>query len=124
MNGKYYRCNHCGNIIEKIFDSGVPVICCGEPMSELKAGVTDGAYEKHVPVYTIDGSKVHVTVGATKHPMMKEHYIEWITLVTNQGVDRKALAPDSEPEAEFFLCDGEKVEEVYAYCNLHGLWKN
>lgn len=124
MNVKYYRCNHCGNIIEKIFDSGVPVICCGEPMSELKAGVMDGAYEKHVPVYTIDGSKVHVTVGATKHPMMKEHYIEWITLVTNQGVYRKALAPDSEPEAEFLLCEGEKVEEVYAYCNLHGLWKS
>ncbi len=123
MNVKYYRCNHCGNIIEKVFDSSVPVICCGEPMAELKAGVTDGAYEKHVPVYSIDGNRVHVTVGATKHPMMREHYIEWITLTTDQGIYRKALAPDNEPEADFCLCDGEKLEEVYAYCNLHGLWK-
>ena len=124
MKVNYYKCNHCGNIIEKVFDSGVPIICCGELMQKLEAGVTDAAVEKHVPVYTLDGSKVHVTVGATKHPMMKEHYIEWITLVTNQGVYRKALAPDSEPEAEFLLCEGEKVEEVYAYCNLHGLWKS
>ena len=63
-------------------DKGVPVICCGEPMQELKAGVTDAAVEKHVPVYTIEGSHVHVVVGETKHPMLEEHFIEWITLNT------------------------------------------
>ena len=78
MEVKYYVCNHCGNIIEMVKDKGVPVICCGEAMHELKAGVTDAAVEKHVPVYTIE---------------------------------------------DFCLCDGEQVEEVYAYCNLHGLWK-
>ena len=90
---------------------------------ELKAGVTDAAVEKHVPVYTIEGSHVHVVVGETKHPMLEEHFIEWITLNTNQGIYRKQLNPGQEPVADFCLCDGEQVEEVYAYCNLHGLWK-
>ena len=91
-------------------------------MPELKAGVTDAAVEKHVPVYTLDGNLVHV-VGEIKHPMLEEHFIEWITLNTNQGIYRKQLNPGQEPVADFCLCDGEQVEEVYAYCNLHGLWK-
>ena len=80
MEVKYYVCNHCENIIEMVKDKGVPVICCGEPMQELKAGVTDAAVEKHVPVYTVEGSHVHVVVGETKHPMLEEHFIEWIIL--------------------------------------------
>ena len=123
MEVKYYVCNHCGNIIEMVKDKGVPVICCGEAMHELKAGVTDAAVEKHVPVYTVDKQHVHVVVGKTKHPMLEEHFIEWITLNTNQGIYRKQLNPGQEPAADFCLCDGEQVEEVYAYCNLHGLWK-
>ena len=121
MEVKYYICKHCGNIVEKVKDKGVPVICCGEPMQELKAGVTDAAVEKHVPVYTVEGNYVHVVVGETKHPMLEEHFIEWITLNTNQGIYRKQLNPGQEPMADFCLCDGEQVEEVYAYCNLHGL---
>jgi superoxide reductase len=78
MEVKYYVCNHCGNIIEMVKDKGVPVICCGEAMHELKAGVTDAAVEKHVPVYTVDKQHVHVVVGETKHPMLEEHFIEWI----------------------------------------------
>ena len=79
--------------------------------------------EKHVPVYTVAGNHVHVAVGETEHPMIEAHYIEWITLNTTEGVYRKHLKPEQKPAADFFLCDGEKAEEVYAYCNLHGLWK-
>lgn len=61
--------------------------------------------------------------GETKHSMPEEHFIEWITLNTNQGIYRKQLNPGQEPATDFCLCDGEQVEEVYAYCNLHGLWK-
>ena len=78
-------------------------------MQELKAGVTDAAVEKHVPVYTIEGSHVHVVFGETKHPMIEEHFIEWITLNTNQGIYRKQLNPGQEPVADFCLCDGEQV---------------
>ena len=82
MEVRYCICKHCGNIVEKVKDKGVPVICCGEPMQELKAGVTDAAVEKHVPVYTVEGNHVHVVVGETKHPMLEEDFIEWITSVS------------------------------------------
>ena len=120
---KFFRCEHCGNIIEMVEDKGVPVVCCGQRMTELVAGTSDGAREKHVPVYEVKDNIVHVKVGEVAHPMIPEHYIEWIVLQTKNGVQRKELNPGDKPEACFALCDGDEVEAVYAYCNLHGLWK-
>lgn len=88
----------------------------------LKANSTDAALEKHVPVVTVGGNKVHVEVGSTIHPMTEAHHIAFIALVTDKKVDRKNLEPTSSPIADFVLADGEKVLEVYEYCNLHGLW--
>ena len=120
---KFYRCNHCGNIVEKIIDSKVPVVCCGEPMKELIPNTSDGAGEKHVPVVEINGNKVVVKVGEVDHPMIPAHYIQWIYVVTTKGIMRKDLTSDVAPKAEFVLDEDEKVVEVYEYCNLHGLWK-
>ena len=114
---------HCGNIIAKVKDTGVPVICCGEPMSEIVPGTTDAAVEKHVPVWTVENGIVHVKVGSLEHPMLPEHYIEWVSLQTKQGNQRKELHPGEKPEVCFALCEGDEVEAVYAYCNLHSLWK-
>ena len=123
MELKFFRCEHCGNIIEMVEDKGVPVVCCGQRMTELVAGTSDGAREKHVPVYEVKDNIVHVKVGEVAHPMIPEHYIEWIVLQTKNGVQRKELNPGDKPEACFALCDGDEVEAVYAYCNPHGLWK-
>ena len=123
MELKFFRCEHCGNIIEMVEDKGVPVVCCGQRMTELVAGTSDGAREKHVPVYEVKDNIVHVKVGEVAHPMIPEHYIELIVLQTKNGVQRKELNPGDKPEACFALCDGDEVEAVYAYCNLHGLWK-
>ena len=123
MKLKFFRCEHCGNIIEMVEDKGVPVVCCGQRITELVAGTSDGAREKHVPVYEVKNNIVHVKVGEVAHPMIPEHYIEWIVLQTKNGVQRKELNPGDKPEACFALCDGDEVEAVYAYCNLHGLWK-
>lgn len=123
MELKFFRCNHCGNSIVKIKDSSVPVVCCGENMQELVPGTTDAAVEKHLPVYEVNGSSVSVTVGSVLHPMLPEHSINWICLQTNKGFQLKYLNPGEEPKAVFALADGEKVEAVYEYCNLHGLWK-
>ena len=120
---KFYICNHCGNIIAYVKSSGVPVVCCGEKMQELVPNTTDAAVEKHVPVIQIDGSKVTVTVGSAEHPMIPEHYIQWIALATRQGNQRKELQPGQKPQAEFMLGEGDEAEAAYAYCNLHGLWK-
>ncbi len=123
MDQMFYICEHCGNIIAKVRDSGVPVMCCGQPMTRIVPGTSDGAHEKHVPVYTVENNIVTVTVGAVEHPMTQAHYIEWISLQTNAGNQRKLLKPGDAPKACFALCEGETVEAVFAYCNLHSLWK-
>ncbi len=123
MEMKFYRCSHCGQIIAVVKETGVPVVCCGEPMQALVAGETDASAEKHVPVYTVEGNQVHVTVGSAEHPMLPEHYIEWIAIQTKQGNQRKSLSPGEPPKADFALLEGDSVEAVYAYCNLHSLWK-
>lgn len=124
MEMKFYKCKHCGQIIAIVKKTGVPVICCGEPMEELIAGTTDAAVEKHVPVVEVKDGCVFVTVGAAEHPMIPEHYIEWIALQTKSGNQRKALKPGEPPKACFQMCEGDEIEAVYAYCNLHSLWKS
>jgi len=123
MELKFYVCEHCGNIITYAKSSGVPVVCCGDEMQELIPGKKDAAVEKHVPVYTVEGNKVQVTVGSVEHPMLPEHYIEWVVLQTKFGIQRRELTPGSRPSVCFSLCEGDEVETVYAYCNLHSLWK-
>ena len=123
MEMKFYRCAHCGQIIAVVKKTGVPIICCGEPMKEIVPGTTDASLEKHVPVYEVKDGRVKVRVGAVDHPMIPEHYIEWVAIQTKFGNQRKALKPGDEPAVCFRLCDGDEVEAVYAYCNLHSLWK-
>ncbi|MBR0426177.1 MAG: desulfoferrodoxin [Clostridia bacterium] len=120
---KFYICEHCGNIIAKVKDAGVPVVCCGQKMKEIVPGTTDASVEKHVPVWEVKDNRVTVTVGAAEHPMLPAHYIEWIAIQTTAGNQRKALVPGQLPKAVFALCEGEEVVAVYAYCNLHSLWK-
>jgi superoxide reductase len=117
------KCEHCGNIIASLKDSGVRVHCCGEEMKPLIPNTTDAAGEKHVPVIAVDGSTVTVTVGAVEHPMQDAHYIEWILLETKEGRQRKTLKPGEKPVAVFSLTAGDAVIAAYEYCNLHGLWK-
>ena len=123
MEQKFFKCEICGNIYAQVSSSGVPVVCCGNPMTEIKANSTDAAVEKHVPVIEQDGDLVVVTVSSVAHPMLEEHFIEWVSLQTEQGNQRKALRPGAEPKVCFKLTEGDKVVAAYAYCNLHGLWK-
>ncbi len=119
---KFYICKHCGNMIGMIKSSGVNVVCCGDPMTELKPNTVEASQEKHLPVVTVEGNSVKVKIGSVEHPMTEEHHIAWIYLETEQGGQRKKLAVGSKPEAEFALAGGDKVVGVYEYCNLHGLW--
>jgi len=120
---KFYICEHCGNIIEFVKESGVPVMCCGQRMTEIIPGTTDAAIEKHVPVVKVEGNKVSVAVGEVEHPMVEEHYIQWIALETKKGTQMVKLSYTDKPQAEFLIKDGDEVVAVYEYCNLHGLWK-
>lgn len=123
MEQNFYICEHCGNIVAMVKSAGVPVMCCGQKMKEIIPGEKDAAIEKHIPIYTITENYVKVLVGTAEHPMSEEHYIEWVSLQTKQGNQRKTLKPGDKPEVYFALCEGDVVGAVYAYCNLHGLWK-
>ena len=120
---KFYICEHCGNIVTFLQSSGVPVMCCGQKMTELVPDSTDAAQEKHVPVVTVEGSMVDVKVGSAPHPMIPEHYIQWVALETTEGCQIKYQDPGQAPEVKFALAPGDRVKAAYAYCNLHGLWR-
>ncbi len=117
---EFFKCEVCGNMVGLIKKGGGTLVCCGKPMTELKANTTEASEEKHIPVATKADGKINVQVGSVLHPMTPEHYIEWIALVSENGTERISLSPTDEPKAVF--CDKENAE-VYAYCNLHGLWK-
>lgn len=119
---KFYKCAHCGQIVLKVKETAVPVVCCGQPMQQLLPNTTDAANEKHVPVVSVNGNVVKVVVGEVEHPMLDVHYIEWIILETNLGYHQAKLNPGQKPEATFVLAEGEEVVKAYEYCNLHSLW--
>jgi superoxide reductase len=121
-NQKFFICKKCGNLIGLVLNKGVPLVCCGEEMTELVANTVEASREKHIPVVTIIGNTVLVEVGSVPHPMEDKHYIQWIYLETKQGGQRKCLAPGEAPKAAFTL-DNDEVKAVYEYCNIHGLWK-
>ena len=121
MKTTFKVCKKCGNLVGMINDSGAPITCCGEEMETIVPNTVDASAEKHLPVVSIEGDKVIVNIGSQDHPMVEEHFIEWVYLRTQNGGQRKALKPGDAPHVTFCL-DGEKAIAVYAYCNLHGLW--
>ncbi len=120
----FYKCNKCGNFITFLTKkTAVTPMCCGETMNEVVANTTDAAQEKHLPVITLGEGTVKVNVSSVDHPMLEEHYIQFVILETNQGYQKKDLHPGDAPRAVFALSEGERPVAAYEYCNLHGLWK-
>lgn len=123
MEMQFYRCKHCGQIVAVVKKTGVPLVCCGEEMEELVPGMVDASVEKHVPQYEVKGNVCYVKVGEVEHPMVDNHFIEWVAIQTKSGNQRKQLKPGDKPEVTFKLDENDTVLAVLAYCNLHGLWK-
>ena len=119
---KFYICRHCGNLVGMIHDAGVPLVCCGEKMEALVPNTVEASGEKHIPAVHVSDGKVEVNVGSIDHPMEEAHWIEWVQLVTDKGSQRRNFTPGEAPNVTFLL-GNEKPVAVYAYCNLHGLWK-
>lgn len=122
MATKFFKCRHCGNVVEKVVDSGVPVVCCGKNMEELIPNTVEASGEKHIPVVTrVDDYSIKVEVGSVPHPMLPEHHIAFIYVETEDGGGIRVNLKDK-PEAVICTCTSKPVA-VYEYCNLHGLWK-
>jgi superoxide reductase len=121
MATKFYKCRHCGNVIEKVVDSGVQVVCCGENMQEIVPNTVEASNEKHLPVVNdLGDGTIEVKVGSVEHPMLPEHHIVFIYVETERGGIRVNLK--DKPEAVVCTCVDKPIA-VYEYCNLHGLWK-
>ncbi|MGI6049519.1 MAG: desulfoferrodoxin family protein [Acetivibrionales bacterium] len=150
MKDIFYRCEVCGNVVALIKSGGGPLACCGQDMTQLVANTVDASKEKHVPDVKVAGNKIMVQIGSVEHPMVPEHYIEWIALVAGDKLEIKYLQPGMKPVAEFMYdfdqekvlftdeynevpnCEGQPCNfeysertnvSIYEYCNLHGLWK-
>ena len=121
-NTKFYICSHCRNTVEMVYDTDIKLFCCGDEMKELLPNTVEASGEKHIPAVTVKENVVEVNVGSVDHPMVDVHWIEWVQLVTDKGIQRRFLKPGEAPNVKFLLTR-EKPIAVYAYCNLHGLWK-
>lgn len=116
-----YKCELCGNVAELEHNVGVPVVCCGKPMTEQKLQTADSTLEKHVPVVTREENGYRVVVGSTLHPMLDAHYIMWIDVVVDGVLHRQHLTAGDSPEAFLAIPEAKNIQ-AYEYCNLHGLW--
>lgn len=119
---RFFKCTHCGNVVAKLIDNGVPVVCCGEEMEEIFANTVEASLEKHLPVVEKNGDVVTVKVGSVPHPMEQAHYINFIAVETDKNYTITCLQPETQPEAKVYVGKA-KLVAVYEYCNLHGLWK-
>ncbi len=121
---RHYVCRACGNLVAMVNDTGRRIGCCSKNMDELTPNATDASEEKHTPRIKLSDGKVTVSVGTADnaHPMLPEHAISWVCLVTTRGSQRKTLIPDGKSEVTFLLDKDERVIKAFAYCNLHGLW--
>ena len=121
MTTKFYKCETCGNVVVKLVDSKVPVMCCDKKMEELVPNTVDASNEKHIPVVTmLDDKRMKVEVGSVAHPMEAAHHIAFIYVEMENGGIKVDLT--DKPEAIIYIGD-QKPVAVYEYCNLHGLWK-
>jgi len=116
-----YKCEMCGNIVEVLHGGAGALVCCNKDMKLMVENTVDAAREKHVPVLEIEKDGILVKVGSVAHPMLAEHWIEWIELIADGKAYRQFLKPGEKPEA-FFKITAKEVT-AREYCNLHGLWK-
>lgn len=116
-----YKCEKCGNIVEVLHVGKGELVCCGAPMVLMEENTVEASYEKHIPVVEKTAEGLFVKVGGDAHPMVPEHYIEWIEVIADNKVYRQELKANEAPEAAFPIKSDDIL--VRAYCNLHGLWK-
>jgi len=88
-----YKCEKCGNIVKVLHKGAGELVCCGVPMKLMEEQTADQSKEKHVPVLKKTEKGYKVIVGSTEHPMLENHFIEWIEVITETGACRKFLNP-------------------------------
>lgn len=122
MEERFFFCDTCGNLLIAAIASGTTPDCCGHEMTQLEPNTSDGKYEKHLPVVTFTSRhSMKVSIGSSPHPMTHVHNIQFVCLETTTGGVVRFLKEESAPEV-CIRFNGKPVA-VYAYCNIHGLWR-
>lgn len=124
MDLRFFICCRCGSIVTFLREPLRACPCCCQQLRELIPNSSGANPEVHIPVFQQEGNQIAVQVGRKPHPMIPEHYIQWVALLTRNGSQIRHLRPGDPPRACFPICPGDEVEAVYAYCNLHCLWKS
>lgn len=119
-----YKCSICGNLVQVLLSGAGELVCCNQPMEKLcpKVNEDNELSEKHIPVIELENDKKFVRL--TKHPMIPEHYIQFIEVFTKDKskVYLKFLNPNEKAELE--ITNFEEDIDAIEYCNIHGLWRN
>lgn len=121
---KFYYCPPCHETVVALSGASLPLSCSGIEMVELIPNTAEATREKHTPVVVLHDHTVTVTTGSNEHPMTDEHYIEWIALETEEGIQIKRLRPNMPPTAVFAMAEGDRYRAAYSFCNLHSLWQS
>ncbi len=120
---KFYICPEKQTVIEVVEGQQAPLTCDGKPMEELVPNSTEAAVEKHMPVLSIENGELKVCVGEVEHPSIEKHWIPFVAVKAGDLVLRRSIKATEKPEAVFPLGNFKGEVEVYAWCNLHGIWK-
>ncbi len=110
LKSKFLVCPICSNIIHTMGENINS--CCG-----INLPILEAENEKHIINCEIIENEYWISI---EHDMTKEHYISFISYVTNDRCEIVKLYPEQNAEARF-LKRGKGI--IYIYCNKDGLIK-
>ena len=108
----FYVCPVCGNVIHSM---GQAVVSC-HGINLIPAAAEDTDESHSVSIENIE-DEYFVSVA---HEMSKEHYISFISAVSNDRIQFVKLYPEGNAEARF---KKSGVRFIYCYCNRDGLFR-
>ncbi len=112
LRSKVYVCPVCGNVIQTLGEAVIS--CCGITLPPQEAEEAEGEHSIRVE---ISDDEYYVSLC---HPMEKNHYISYLSAVSDQRVQFVKLYPEGNAEARFTISG---VKLIYAFCNRHGLFQ-
>ena len=107
----FYVCPECGNVITAMTDAGIS--CCGKKLKALEP--VKAAEEDKLSVEIIENDYYI----SSNHPMVKEHYISFVALLTGDSLTLKKQYPEWDLQGRI---PGRTHGKLIWYCTERGLF--
>ena len=107
----FYVCPECGNVITAMTEAGIS--CCGKKLQPLEA--VKAHDEERLLVENIENDYYI----SSDHPMLKEHYISFVALLTGDTLTLKKQYPEWDLQVRI---PGRTHGKLIWYCTEHGLF--